>query len=63
MNVGKENVWKEVEREAKALAFGIPAKEVEEILRKQDESYFVAGPHQQQGKQHRISSILEFGGF
>lgn len=62
MYVGKENIWKEVETEAKALSFGIPAKEVEEILRKQDESYFVAGP-QAQGKRHRIASILEFGGF
>ncbi|KAH6808910.1 hypothetical protein C2S51_026693 [Perilla frutescens var. frutescens] len=59
---GKENVWKEVEREAKELTFATPVAEVEEILKRQDESYFVAGP--QHGKSRRVvSSILDFVGF
>lgn len=67
---GKKNVWEEVAKEAKALAFGTAAEDVEEIFKRQDESYFVAGPEQRErGRQGgaaaaaAAASILEFAGF
>ncbi|KAJ8547324.1 hypothetical protein K7X08_010910 [Anisodus acutangulus] len=68
---GQQSIWRNVEREAKELSFNMPAKEVEEILQNQDQSYFVAAPeHRQQhrergeegrkGEQQYISSILDF---
>jgi mannose-6-phosphate isomerase-like protein (cupin superfamily) len=61
---GKNNVWKEVEGEAKALSFGAAAEEVEEVLNRQKESYFVAAPERKErGRPHRIMSILDFAGF
>ncbi|XP_060179383.1 vicilin Cor a 11.0101-like [Lycium barbarum] len=68
---GQQSIWRNVEREAKELSFNLPGKEVEQILQKQDQSYFVAGPeHRQQhrergeegrrGEQQYLSSILDF---
>ncbi|PHT85900.1 hypothetical protein T459_08006 [Capsicum annuum] len=53
---GQESIWRNLDREAKELSFNIPAREIEEILEKQNQSYFVAGPEQEQ--QH-VSSILD----
>ncbi|KAM3326540.1 hypothetical protein P3S67_001666 [Capsicum chacoense] len=53
---GQESIWRNLDREAKELSFNMPAREIEEILEKQNQSYFVAGPEQEQ--QH-VSSILE----
>ncbi|XP_060179384.1 vicilin Cor a 11.0101-like [Lycium barbarum] len=68
---GQQSIWKNVEREAKELSFNLPGREVEQILQKQDQSYFVAGPeHRQQhgekgeegrrGEQQFLSSISDF---
>ncbi|KAH0637167.1 hypothetical protein KY289_037082 [Solanum tuberosum] len=46
---GKQNIWRNIDREAKELSFNMAGREVEKIFQKQDESYFVAGPeHRQQ---------------
>ncbi|KAL3626078.1 hypothetical protein CASFOL_029627 [Castilleja foliolosa] len=45
---GKRNVMKQLEREAKELAFGLPAREVEEVFDSQQEEFFFKGPRQQQ---------------
>ncbi|MCE3051994.1 hypothetical protein HAX54_051373 [Datura stramonium] len=60
---GKQNIWKNIEREAKELSFNMPGREIEEIFQKQDQSFFVAGPEQQQrerGEQQYVSSFLDF---
>ncbi|XP_057780858.1 vicilin Cor a 11.0101 [Salvia miltiorrhiza] len=41
---GKRNVMNQLEREAKELAFGVPAREVEEVFRSQKEEFFFEGP-------------------
>ncbi|KAG6429138.1 hypothetical protein SASPL_107178 [Salvia splendens] len=41
---GRRNVMNQLEREAKELAFGMPAREVEEVLRSQKEEFFLEGP-------------------
>ncbi|XP_042055786.1 vicilin Cor a 11.0101-like [Salvia splendens] len=41
---GKRNVMNQLEREAKELAFGVPAREVEEVFRSQEEEFFFEGP-------------------
>ncbi|XP_059310578.1 vicilin Car i 2.0101-like [Lycium ferocissimum] len=56
---GQKSIWRNVDREAKELSFNMPAREVEEILQKQRQSYFVAGPEQRQQQQY-VSSILDF---
>lgn len=43
---GKRNVINQIEREAKELAFGMPAREVEEVFRSQQEEFFFKGPRQ-----------------
>ncbi|KAG8370235.1 hypothetical protein BUALT_Bualt14G0095900 [Buddleja alternifolia] len=61
---GKENIWEQVQSEAKELSFKMPAREIEEIFRSQEESFFVAGPgHREGGKWHSVASILDFVGF
>ncbi|PHT85887.1 hypothetical protein T459_07993 [Capsicum annuum] len=65
---GKQNIWRNVDREAKELSFNMPGREVEEIFQKQDQSYFVTGPGQQRekgeqgkrGQELNLSSILDF---
>ncbi|KAH6754762.1 hypothetical protein C2S53_020587 [Perilla frutescens var. hirtella] len=44
---GKRNVMNQLEREAKELAFGMPAREVEEVFRSQKEEFFFPGPRRQ----------------
>lgn len=41
---GRGNVMNQLEREAKELAFGMPAREVEEVFRSQKEEFFFQGP-------------------
>ncbi|PIA56046.1 hypothetical protein AQUCO_00700403v1 [Aquilegia coerulea] len=48
---GKNNILKQLEKEAKELSFNVPAKQVEEILNKQQGSLFYPGPKQQQQQQ------------
>ncbi|KAL0284605.1 UNVERIFIED_CONTAM: Vicilin Car i [Sesamum calycinum] len=62
---GQDNIWNQVESEAKELSFKMPAREVEEILRRQEQSYFLPGPGQREerGKEHYVASILDFVGF
>ncbi|TMW80703.1 hypothetical protein EJD97_016452 [Solanum chilense] len=43
---GKQNIWRNIDKEAKELSFNMAGREVEEIFQKQDESYFVAGPEE-----------------
>jgi len=44
---GKWNVIGEMDREAKELAYGVPAKEVDQIFGKQQEEFFFPGPRRQ----------------
>ncbi|CAA0815547.1 Unknown protein [Striga hermonthica] len=44
---GRKNVMKYLEKEAKELAFGIPAREVEEVFNSQEEEFFFKGPRQE----------------
>ncbi|KAL2229932.1 UNVERIFIED_CONTAM: Vicilin Car i [Sesamum indicum] len=62
---GQDNIWNQVESEAKELSFKMPAREVEEIFRRQEQSYFLPGPGQgeERGKEHYVASILDFVGF
>ncbi|KAK6130223.1 hypothetical protein DH2020_036033 [Rehmannia glutinosa] len=62
--VGQENIWNQVESEAKELSFKMPAREVEEIFKSQEQSYFLPGPGQrEERKGHNVASILDFVGF
>ncbi|KAL3849885.1 hypothetical protein ACJIZ3_011767 [Penstemon smallii] len=45
---GKRNVVSQLEREAKELAFGMPAREVDEVFGRQQDEFFFKGPRQQQ---------------
>ncbi|KAM0843182.1 hypothetical protein ACQ4PT_057888 [Festuca glaucescens] len=47
---GKNNVLGKLDRPAKELAFGAPAREVDEVLGAQQEEGFLAGPGEQQGQ-------------
>ncbi|KAL2556793.1 cupin family protein [Forsythia ovata] len=44
---GKKNIINQYEREAKELAFGVSAREVDEVFRSQNEEFFFKGPRQQ----------------
>ncbi|GER55372.1 vicilin [Striga asiatica] len=44
---GRKNVMKYLEKEAKELAFGMPAREVEEVFNSQEEEFFFKGPRQE----------------
>lgn len=46
---GKNNVWKQMEREAKELAFDMPAREVDEVLQAQSDQIILAGPEEREG--------------
>jgi hypothetical protein len=48
---GKNNVLGKLDRPAKELAFGAPEREVDEVLRAQQDEGFLAGPEQQQQHQ------------
>lgn len=45
---GRNNVFNQIERRAKEMAFNIPAREVEEILNNQEETFFFPGPNKRQ---------------
>ncbi|GLT77852.1 hypothetical protein SLA2020_494070 [Shorea laevis] len=63
---GQENIIKQMEREAKELAFNLPREEIEKIFGNQRESYFVPKERQSQrgqGRDHPLASILDFTGF
>ncbi|KAF5204608.1 Conglutin beta, partial [Thalictrum thalictroides] len=45
---GKNNILKQLQRELKELSFNVPARQVEEIFNKQQESWFYPGPEQRQ---------------
>ncbi|KAM0869120.1 hypothetical protein ACQ4PT_040878 [Festuca glaucescens] len=47
---GKNNVLGKLDRPAKELAFGAPAREVDEVLGAHQEEGFLAGPEEQQGQ-------------
>lgn len=42
--LGRNNVMSQLEREALELGFGLPAREVEQIFRSQQEEFFFQGP-------------------
>lgn len=43
---GKKNIWKQIEKEARELAFGSPSSEVDEVVGKEDDDWFMKGPSQ-----------------
>ncbi|PIA31706.1 hypothetical protein AQUCO_04900178v1 [Aquilegia coerulea] len=45
---GNNNILKQLQRESKELSFNVPARQVEEIFNKQQESWFFPGPEQRQ---------------
>ncbi|KAK1599254.1 hypothetical protein QYE76_008157 [Lolium multiflorum] len=47
---GKNNVLGKLDRPAKELAFGAPAREIDAVLEAQQDEGFLAGPEQQQGQ-------------
>ncbi|CAL9166695.1 unnamed protein product [Musa hybrid cultivar] len=61
---GRNNVLNRLDREAKELAFGVPAEEVDEVLHAQPESVFVPGPERrreaERGRQPSLESPLSF---
>ncbi|GFP81981.1 vicilin-like antimicrobial peptides 2-2 [Phtheirospermum japonicum] len=56
VNYRRRNVMKQLEREAKELAFGMPAREVEEVFNSQQEEFFFKGPRQQQQQKGRTDA-------
>jgi len=44
---GRRNVINQLEREAKELAFGVSAREVDEVFKSQEDEFFFKGPRQQ----------------
>ncbi|KAG6469313.1 hypothetical protein ZIOFF_074022 [Zingiber officinale] len=50
---GRNNVWNQMGRVAKELAFDMPEKEVDEVLQSQKEQIIVAGPEEREGGGHR----------
>ncbi|XP_020683269.2 globulin-1 S allele [Dendrobium catenatum] len=50
---GKNNILSELQEEAKELAFGVPAKMVDEVLRGQEEEVFLAGPSERERETER----------
>ncbi|KAL5702233.1 hypothetical protein ACHQM5_027474 [Ranunculus cassubicifolius] len=45
---GNNNILKQMDREAKELSFNVPARQVDQILNKQQESWFFPGPQQRE---------------
>lgn len=64
-DAGKDNVIKQLEREAKELAFNMPGREVEQIFNKPKLSYFVPQESQEEESRqsHPLNSILNLAGF
>jgi hypothetical protein len=66
--VGQDNIINQFEREAKELAFNMPAEEIDQIFKDipREFSYFVPSDRQsqqRQGRDHPLASILGFKGF
>ncbi|CAM8893446.1 unnamed protein product [Rhodiola kirilowii] len=59
--VGKENIINQLDREAIELAFGIPAREVEQVFSNSNETYFMAGPQRggQQRGEEELATLLD----
>ncbi|KAL9227525.1 hypothetical protein vseg_003205 [Gypsophila vaccaria] len=53
---GQRNILRNIEREAKELAFATPAEEVDNVFENQEEEFFFQGPNQQH--RHRGMSII-----
>ncbi|KAE8658343.1 Vicilin GC72-A [Hibiscus syriacus] len=64
---GKDNMMKQMDSEAKELAFGLPSKFVDEIFSGPKESYFVSRQSQQRGDEESrgkpMNSILDLTRF
>lgn len=64
---GKDNMIKQLEREAKELAFNMPGREVEQIFNQPRLSFFVPQERSQEEEGHRrshpLNSILNLAGF
>ncbi|KNA10303.1 hypothetical protein SOVF_145560 [Spinacia oleracea] len=57
---GQENIINQLDEQAMELSFNLPARDVQEMFQRQRQSYFMAGPKQQQNP---IVSLLDFAGF
>ncbi|KAE9464016.1 hypothetical protein C3L33_04118, partial [Rhododendron williamsianum] len=53
---GRRNIINQLEREAKELGFGLPAREVDEVFRSQEEEFFLQGPRQQRHHEGRAEA-------
>ncbi|KAH9607914.1 hypothetical protein KSS87_000744 [Heliosperma pusillum] len=54
---GYNNILKNLEREAKELAFALPAEEVDQVFKSQKEEFFFRGPRKQQRRRGGMSII------
>ncbi|KAK2973725.1 hypothetical protein RJ640_019725 [Escallonia rubra] len=53
---GRKNIINQLQKEAKELAFNVPAREVDEVFKSQEEEFFFKGPREQhQG--HALSTL------
>ncbi|KAI3919175.1 hypothetical protein MKX01_018814 [Papaver californicum] len=52
---GRNNVFNQIERQAKEMAFNIPAREIEEIFNNQEETFFFPGPNKRQEQGRAVS--------
>lgn len=63
-SIGKKNLVRQMDSEAKELSFGVPSKLVDNIFNNPDESYFMSFSQQRQrGDERRgnpLASILDF---
>ncbi|WOK91459.1 cupincin-like [Canna indica] len=58
---GKNNVFNNMDRAAKELAFGMPAREVDEVFQEQKEQVIVAGPEERDhGRRRPVLPMLDF---
>ncbi|CAL9122740.1 unnamed protein product [Musa textilis] len=55
---GRNNVLKQLDREAKELSFDMPAREVEEVLNAQGEQIIVAGPEERERRERPLLPML-----
>ncbi|XP_018682500.2 vicilin Cor a 11.0101-like [Musa acuminata AAA Group] len=56
---GRNNVLKQLDREAKELSFDMPAREVDEVLNAQGEQIIVAGPEERERRERPLLPMLE----
>ncbi|XP_064979401.1 vicilin Jug r 6.0101-like [Musa acuminata AAA Group] len=55
---GRNNVLNRLDRAAKAMAFGVPAEEVEEVLNAQPESVFMPGPERRREEEEKWRQLI-----